>query len=346
MIRTPMDLESKIAVTGGTGLVGSYLLRLLVHLGHRNIWAMRRANSSMDLVAEIEDKINWMEADLLDTNALYRFFEGVDYAFHCAALVSFDPRERENLFRVNVNGTAEVVNACIHHKVKRLIHCSSVAALGKPLSGNVIDEETEWKSGKRTSQYGLSKYKAELEIWRGMGEGLSTVIVNPSLTLGGGHWHRGSLKLIRSIAKGMPFYPSGTGGFVDVRDLATMLVAVADHQFKGERFICCAENKSYKKVIYTLSDTFNVKPPKRPIKGWLIPFIPPFFRLLRFLGWRIPRVSRDILRSSHENNIFDNSKSQKQIPFEYRPLNQTLREVGQLYMNSRKSTKDYGLLHF
>jgi len=206
-------------VTGGTGFVGAYLLRYLVQEGVR-VRALRRADSPMDLVAEIADKVEWVEGDILDVPFLETAMEGVDNVYHCAATVSFDPRDREHMMKVNIEGTANIVNICLSLNIRRLLHVSSIAALGREADTPHVNEAAKWSDSPLNSNYAISKFKAECEVWRGMAEGLDVVVVNPSVIVGSGYWEKGSSALFKTIGKGMKYYPAGGTGFVDVRDVA------------------------------------------------------------------------------------------------------------------------------
>ena len=179
-------MEQKIFVTGGTGFVGAYLLQYLVANGYQNITALKRPSSPMDLVVSISNQIHWVEGDVLDLPVLEEVMKEVDQVYHCAAMVSFQPNDKEQMMQVNRQGTANIVNMAMHHKVKKLVHISSIAAIGKEKDQKIISELTKWKEDVNTTNYAKSKYAAEMEVWRGIAEGLKAVIINPSMILGSG----------------------------------------------------------------------------------------------------------------------------------------------------------------
>ena len=189
--------NTSILVTGGTGFVGSYLLRYLVQQGYTQIGAIKRPNSPMDLVEEIKDKIKWIEGDVLDIFSLEDALKGVQQLYHCAAVVSYSPKDFKQMMKVNVEGTANVVNLALEAGIKKMLYVSSIAALGKTEKTLWVDEQADWIPSKSNSQYSISKYLSEMEVWRGMAEGLRAAIVNPSVILGSGFWDAGTANFLK-----------------------------------------------------------------------------------------------------------------------------------------------------
>ncbi len=330
-------MNQKIFVTGGTGFVGSYLLRYLVKKGYTNIRAMRRSTSSMDLVAKVKDQIEWVEGDILDVLFLEKALAGVEQVYHAAALISFDPREAHKMLEVNQVGTANVVNAALEEGVQKLVHISSIAALGKAQDGKQISETTKWKDRKVASNYAKSKYAAEMEIWRGVAEGLRAVVVNPSVILGSGFWNQGTCEMFRLYAKGFPFYTSGCIGFVDVRDVAKLSIAAMESTVIGERFLLSGENLSYQTVFNQIAKAANVKPPA--------------FKMNKFLaaiGWRLewlkskiignsPVITKETVGHASERSYYNNQKSLKTFDFQYTPIFQTIEETVSQLQEARRN---------
>ena len=272
-------------VTGGTGFVGAYLLHYLLAEGrYTTIRATRRATSRMDLVADITDKIEWHEADINDVFALSDAMQGCDEVYHCAAFVSFDDRDRAEMFKINIEGTANVVNIALQQGIKKLGHISSIAALGRNNKSNIYSEANTWQADPLNSNYAISKFYAEQEVWRGAAEGLAVVVVNPSIIVGSGYWNGGSCALFRQVAKGLPFYPLGSTGFVDVRDVAKAICALMASDISGERYILNGVNWSYRQFFDELADELGAK---RPV----VAVIP----LLRELAWRVEWLRARIL---------------------------------------------------
>jgi nucleoside-diphosphate-sugar epimerase len=266
-----------ILVTGGTGLVGAHLLLHLLENGaekvrstYRNAKNLTKTKRLFELYKKeaLFDKIEWILADILDIPALELAFQDVDYVYHCAALISFDPDDEEKLRKVNIEGTANIVNFCIDKKVKKLCHVSSIAALGDliPIEGklpihNPINEQTEWNPEVAHSDYAISKYGAEMEVWRGFQEGLSVVIVNPGIILGPGFWNQGSGILFRTVKKGLSFYTTGSAGYVAVTDVVNIMSRLMNSECTGEKYILVAENHNYKEILHYIAGKMGVKKP-------------------------------------------------------------------------------------
>ena len=330
-----MDKNNLILVTGGTGFLGSYLVRLLVQKGYK-VRALRRASSPMDLVQDVADKVEWAEADVTDIVSLEDAFRGVAHIIHCAAISSFHPRDAQRLQNINVDGTSNVVNVALDFGIQKLIHVSSIAALGRAKERPQLDEASKWVQSKGNSRYAVSKYLSEQEVWRAHAEGLPVAIVNPSVILGGGFWDAGSPRFFTQIDNGIKFWPSGRGGFVDVRDVAQFMVHLLESDISGERYILNAQNASFKELFGLIANALGTKPP--PIK------VTP---LLAEVAWRVewlkekllgaePVVTKESARSSVSSFYYDNKKSLTVPGFQYRPLEQTIRETAALYLESKK----------
>jgi len=320
-------MQQQIFVTGGTGFLGSYILRYLIHQGYKNIRAMKRASSPMDLVKSIENQIEWVEGDILDLAFLEDVMMDVDQVYHVAAMISFDPSQGDKMFAVNEIGTQNIVNTCLFYKVKKLVYISSIAAIGRAQFGNPISENTKWQDGKKSSTYAKSKYAAEMQVWRGIAEGLDAAILNPSVILGSGFWDSGSTEIFNLYGKGFPFYSDGRNGFVDVRDVAKIAIQLMESSITAERFILNAENLPFRRVFNLISEKAAVKPP--------------YFKITPFLssiGWRLiwvlskitgkaPTITRESVQSALGSHQYDNQKSITTFDFQYTPIAQTISEV-------------------
>lgn len=263
-----MNKSAKILVTGGSGLIGSYLLRKLVDNGHQAIHAIHLPGDSLDLVADIKDKVIWHVADITDMVALYDLFDGVETVIHCAGMISFWPREFKEMYRVNVDGTATIVNLCLEHNVDRLIHISSIEAIGKEEDNSLISERTEWQEDTDHTKYGVSKYLGELEAWRGIAEGLDVIIYNPALVLGAGLWDHGPMKIVKDVYDGLKYYPKGATAIVDVRDLVdTILLNLENHEMYGNRYIVGTHNVKFKDLLDLIAVHLQVDRPSKPLTG-------------------------------------------------------------------------------
>ncbi len=252
-----------IFVTGGTGFLGSYILQELVLQG-RPVRALRRNLSfPFYLHPALLDKISWVEGDVLDISGLMENLSGCNQIIHAAGFVSFNPSDKKKLFQVNIEGTANLVNAAIESGITDFVHVSSVSALGRNENSRPIDEEVKWAGNDGQSNYGISKYFGEMEVWRGMGEGLTPLIVNPSTLLGYGDWSETSCGLFKTAYREFPWYMGGTNGFADVEDSARAIIALMNSGIRNERFIISAENRSYREIFNWMAAGFGKKHPTR-----------------------------------------------------------------------------------
>ncbi len=328
--------DALVFVTGGTGFVGSYLLRLLVRKGWR-VRASRRSNSSMDLVREVADQVEWVEADMTDVVALEEALEGVTHICHCAAMVSFHPRDVRRMMQINVEGTANLVNLALDFGIKKFIHVSSIAAIGRTKEHSLLDEASKWTQNKTTSQYAISKHLSEQEVWRGHFEGLTTAIVNPSVILGSGFWDSGSARFFRQIDKGLAFWPIGRSGFVDVRDVAAFMLGLLENESNGERYILNAQNTPYRDFFQLLAKSLGAKPPSIKVTP-----------LLAEIAWRVewlkekllgfpPVVTQESARASVSQFSYSNQKSLTAPGFSYQPLERTIEATAAQYLEAKQS---------
>ncbi len=329
-------------VTGGTGFLGSYLLRYLVRDGYTNVRALRRPESSWEMVADVKEQIEWINVDILDLADLDEAMEGIERVFHCAAQVSFDPRDRESMYRTNQEGTANIVNLCLYHGVQKLVHVSSIAAIGRDEKNPIVTEKTKWQRSEFNTHYAISKYLAEQEVWRGMAEGLTVGIVNPSVILGSGPWKSGPLQLFGLIWKSFPFYPLGQSGFVDVRDVAKSMIRLMERDIENERLIINGENRSFRDIMETIAHALQCKAPSRYLPVWLQQILWRLEWLRSLLTGHRPLITRESVMLSGGNFEFDNQKSKALLDMVYTPIDETIAATARQYMKAqqRNSSSD------
>lgn len=315
-----------ILITGGTGFIGSYLIKQLVAYG-KSVRAIKRHNSIIPKDFRNNSKIEWIEADLSDYFALQNAFEGVKEVYHCAALVSYAPEDKKQLFKTNVEGTTHIVNLCQDFHA-RLLYVSSVAALGNNEKDNIISEKTHWLWSKTRSSYSISKYEAEREVWRGIAEGLNAVIVNPSIVIGPSNGNSESGKIFNLLEKGLNFYPTGSAGFVDVQDVVEIMIMLMEKvSIKGESFILNATNISYRELFSKYSILLKKKPPKykanqsRMLLAWRFVAIAKFFGIKRF------GLTKEIALASVKKNAYSNQKIINALNYSFKPLEKSLEEI-------------------
>lgn len=325
-LKEPKD--KLIFVTGGSGFLGSYLLRYLLQYGYRHVRAVSQPESDFSLVADIKDRIEWVEGNVLDPVFLEEAMNGAQQVYHCAAIVSFDPRDRKKMMAVNVEGTANIVNTALHVGIEKLIHVSSIAALGRTKVQVVINENNKWVRNKFISNYAISKYLSEQEVWRGIAEGLNAAIVNPGIILGSGRWNEGPLKLFKLAWRNFPFYTQGTTGFVDVRDVARFMVLLMESNISAERYILCSENQSFKDLLTKMSEQLGKTPPYFPVTPLLQQIIWRWEWLRTRLLGGSPLITRETAANARRTYHLVNGKSIKDLNFKYTPLGQTIKEAG------------------
>jgi len=335
-----------ILVTGGTGLVGAHLLLHLaenevpVRAIYRQAYTIEKTMNLFSLYQKdhLFPKIEWFQADITDIPSLEIAFHDIYFVYHCAALISYDPKDENQLRKVNIEGTANIVNLCLEHKIVKLCHVSSIAALGdltthekQPSSksevAKQITEEAEWNPEVPHSDYAISKYGAELEIWRGQQEGLDVVIVNPGVILGVGFWQQGSGKFFAEVKKGFPFYTTGTTAFVSVTDVVKIMMRLMNSIVAGERFTVVSENLSFQTVIFTIAENLNVKKPKKEAKPWMLS-----------LAWRLDWLRSTLINTKRKlskysanaltsSDFISNDKIKNALNFEFQSIDSVIKEV-------------------
>ena len=338
-------LKSKpIFVTGGTGFLGSYLLRYLVKNGYQNIRALKRKSSSMALVEEVRDRINWIEGDLLDIGSLEMAMDGVRQVYHSGAIVSFDRKEVKKMMRVNVEGTANIVNIALDFGIEKMVHISSIAALGRVKDQVNVNEKTAWQRNDTNSNYAISKYLSEQEVWRGIAEGLKAAILNPAVIIGSGFWNLGTAQMFQQVWKGLRFYPTGSSGFVDVRDVAIMAIKLMESDQLRERFIVNNKNLNYLEFFTQVAKKLNKKAPNIKVTP-----------LMRGLAWRLDWLRSKLTGSKHiitketanlVSNTFEyeNKKSIQTFDYQYIPFDKTLSDIADQFIDSQKKGKKYDFM--
>jgi dihydroflavonol-4-reductase len=326
-----------ILVTGGTGLLGSHLLFDLAQQGKKLRVLYRNESGKAALLktflfyqpeaTKLLEKLEFVQGDVLDYFSLLDALVGVNEVYHCAAMVSFAPKDAALMTKINVEGTANLVNACIECGVKKLCHVSSVAALGKAEQGNAVDENTFWKSSPENSIYSISKYKSEQEVWRGVQEGLNAIVVNPTVILGPGDWEKGSSNLFRSAKKGMKYYTEGVTGFIDVRDVSKCMIQLMESNLVNERYLLNAENFSYRNFFDVANTCFQKAKPHIHASLWLSNVVWRIEKLRSFFTGSNPLITRETTRAAHQKNYFSNQKIKEAIGINFIPIAKSISDT-------------------
>lgn len=325
----PGDISAKtgnagIFVTGGTGLVGSRLIEQLVKENKR-VKALYRSK-----IPDIEgkEKVEWCKGDILDVVALDEAMKNIHQVYHCAAIISFNSKQKAEMFATNIDGTANVVNAALHAGVKKLCYVSSVAALGKANAEAEVTENMNWNDEADNSNYGKSKHLAEVEVWRGTGEGLQAVIVNPAIILGAGDWHQGSAKIFKTAFNEFPWFTEGVTGFVDVNDVVNAMVQLMENDISGERFILSSGNRTYKEIFTAIATAFHKKPPYKKVTPLIAEAVWRLEKIKSDFTGKDSLLTKETARAAQSIVRYDNSKLTNFLPsFEYTTIDETIKRV-------------------
>ncbi|MEP7109610.1 MAG: NAD-dependent epimerase/dehydratase family protein [Ferruginibacter sp.] len=313
-----------ILVTGGAGLLGRELIKQLLSKGKQ----VRAIFNKTPLPDFHSNHLQQFQCNILDIIGLEELMQGVDEVYHCAAIISFELSRKREMFKINVEGTTNVVNAALSTGVKKLVHVSSVSALGRPGQNEPINESMNWTEETGNSYYGNSKYLGELEVWRGIGEGLDAVIINPSIIFGEADWNTGSSQIFKTIYDEFPWYTEGITGFVDVRDVAKAMIALMESNISGERFIISAENRSYRDVFNLIANAFGKKQPYKKVTPFIAAIVWRLEAIKSLLTGNKPLITRETAGTALANTHYENSKLPEFLPgFRYRALEETITDT-------------------
>lgn len=331
-----------ILVTGGTGLVGSHLLLELAEAGKR-VRAIHRKNSSFSGVRKVFsygrsseeagrlfEAVEWVEADTNDVPALAPAFEEVDLVYHCAALVSFSPSDYKKLRKINIEGTANVVNLCIEKRVKKLCFVSSIATFDLKLGQKQINEDSIWNKELDHSMYAISKYGAEMEVWRASQEGIPVVIVNPGVIIGPGFWDSGSGVMFKKIWKGLNYSFPKTTGFVGVQDVVKAMRLLMESDSENEQFLLVSENISFKKLLGMVSGSLGKPAPVKELKPWMV-FLGWFGQSLLSLFGKRRELTRDSSRTLFTDTYYDSSKFTSRFNYNFESVEEVTERTGKYF---------------
>lgn len=330
--------------------MGSHLLFDLAKAG-KKVRALKRAGKSLDIVKKVFgfysnsaqqlfDSIEWVEGDVIDIYSLMDAMEGVTHVYHCAAVISFYRSDRELLDKVNIEGTANVVNAALEKGIKKLCHVSSVAAIGRPEQPSEITERIVWKNSPSNSRYSITKYGAEREVWRASEEGLDVIIANPSIIIGPGNWETGSTTIFPAALKGIPYYTEGITGFVDVRDVSRALVLLMESDIRNERFILNSQNITFEKFLALVHTALGKPAPAKKAGRLMTGFAWRAERIRTIFTGAKPLITKETATASHQENIFSNKKITEKLGFTFIPVEQSVKDTARIFLEekSRQTT--------
>ncbi len=322
-----------ILVTGGTGLIGSHLLFHLISNGN-TVRSNFRTKESIEKVHKVFgyysdnpslliEQIDWVQADITDVGGLNSLFDGVEQVYHCAALISFDPKDYKILERTNVEGTANVVNLSLKHGIKKLCYVSSIAAIGSSIKEKEVTEENEWSEAK-ASVYGITKYEAELEVWRGSQEGLSIVIVNPGVVIGPGFWKSGSGSFFTYASKGKKYFIPGGTGFVTINDVINAMTTLMDSNIQTERFILVNKNMTYEHLFQKIAPKLGMEPPTKKISKFMLECFWRWDWARSKLFGKRRKLSKAMARRLYHQKTYSNEKIKSELDFTFEDMDKAI----------------------
>lgn len=326
-----------ILVTGGTGFLGSRLIKLLIEQGHAVV-ATKRSASTIPDTLKASSLIQWVDADVTDYFAMSDIFNDISQVYHCAAKVSYQKEDASAMFLINVEGTKHIVNLCLQHKAK-LVHVSSIAALGTSKTGEPVNELDKWEYDPKMSNYAVSKYKSELEVWRGITEGLDAVIVNPSVIMGIGAYKKGSGAIFELVNNGIKIFTGGTVGIVDIEDVTKIMINLMqnDH-ISGERFILNSENISNKELLTRIASLIDKKAPTIKASKLMLSIAWRTAKLVSKVTGKKALITEESSRAASDLLAYSNDKILNTIDYTFKPLNLTLQEIATTYYNKKQTT--------
>lgn len=338
-----------ILVSGGTGMLGTHLLFNLIKKGEK-VRAMKRASSYLDTVKKIFsyyhpdpesifNKIEWVDADILDVESVNAAMIDVNQVYHVAAIVSFRPSDKIKMIKNNVDGTANMVNAALENNIAKFCHVSSVAALGVSHDESLVNEETFRKPDFDYSGYSISKYLSEMEVWRGIAEGLNAVIVNPSIILGPGYWKTGSPSLFYNVWKGLKFYTKGVTGYVDVWDVVKIMESLMESSVNNERFVISAENLSFKELFDIIANSVNKPRPNISVNSFMLKIAWRLEYLRSEITGFTPIITKDMVNSANSISNYSNKKISDLLDFKFRTINETVKDIATIFNSDFNTEK-------
>ena len=253
---------------------------------------------------------------------------GINTIVLCATIVSFNHKENELLHKTNVEGTANVVNACLNNTIEKLLFVSSVASLGRANGNTIINESSKWIESSNNSAYAKSKYLAEMEVWRGIGEGLNAVIINPSIILGNSDWTKGSAAIFKSAYDEFAWYTTGVNGFVDVQDVVNAMVQLMNSPIEAQRFIVSAENSSYQNVFTEIALAFGKQIPQKIVTPFLAAIVWRLEAIKGLITGSKPLLTKETAHTAQTKIYYNNAKLLKALPtFTYSNLVNSIERI-------------------
>lgn len=334
-------------VTGATGILGSTVVLKLLQQ-NLPVVACKQSTSDIKKVEKLFSyytidyknlfsKIKWVDVDVCDIFSIEEALQGIDTVYHCAGFVSFNKKDRQQLFNINEKGTANIVNACLHKKINALCHVSSVATINNLDYKHALNETVFWKTSGKESDYAISKYKGECEVWRGIEEGLNAVIVNPGVILSPGFWNQSSSKLFTSCYKGNKFYTQGSAGYVCATDVATTMINLINKKLFSNRYIIIENNYTIHTIFNLIQTQFKKPLPTIEATKFLLNMACFADNFLSSLKNKPPTLSKSLIDAALNTQTLSNTKIIKDLNVVFTPINQVISQICTHYLNDKKA---------
>lgn len=325
-----------ILVTGASGFLGRHLLEALSRKGDPVRALYFRSKNLPSL-----SNVTWQHCDLSDVMAIEEAMENIHRVYNCAATVSFDPKDKNRLINDNVSIVQNIVNAALDAEVEKFVHVSSIAALGRKKSGNdrqLIDEKSNFDEGDSNSLYSTGKYYGELEVWRGMAEGLNAIIINPAVILGAGDWTKGSAKLMQVCYEEFPWFTKGTTAWVNVQDVARAMILLMESNYSGERYILSEGNHTYKDIFTEMALALNKRPPHKLASPLMTEIVWRLSLIKNKIRGTEATITKETARTAQQNYLYNNQKFLEAFPaFQYTPISQTIQEMANTFLKEKEN---------
>ncbi len=320
---------AQVLVTGGSGFVGANLVAALLERGD-SVRILRRETSVSKSVEALD--CEEIVGDVLDSATVSKAVEGCDTVFHLASIVAYWRAKKKQVYRVNVEGTRTVMAACVNHSVKRVVHTSTVSAIGIPNQGEWACEESVFDARSRQMAYSDSKRLGEIEVHKAIGQGLNAVIVNPAQVMGPGDHGLYMGNIFKSSKRGtFTAVPIGGLCVVNVRAVVMGLIAAADKGRCGERYILGGENLTYMEIASILANLVGSTPPRYIVPNWVLKptaiIVDVFNRVTR-----IPAtICGEHVRLGADFLYYDSSKAQAELDFPILPFSDAAQQAYDWY---------------
>lgn len=281
-------------------------------------------------------QIDWHLADITNIPSLKAAFEGVDQVYHCAALVSFDTSKDSQLRKINIEGTANVVNFCIKNRVKKLCHVSSIATFDKKPGEDKLSEKSLWNKELNHSMYAITKYGAEMEVWRASQEGVPVIIVNPGVIIGPGFWKSGSGKIFNRVNSGLDYYFPKTTGFVGIWDVVKSMQQLMNSPVKNDDFIVVSENLSFKDIFSMTAKSLGKPAPSKMLKKWMIFTAWLWQEISGLFSTKEKHLEMRSQKSLFEHSFYSSAKLRQEINFKFEPISEVIAKTAIFFRKDLK----------